>query len=360
MSDPHDDRQQDDRDDDVAVRREDPRDPVEEHEHDEQRLEDRREQPRQEVDRVRAGRGRRERGLAGDRASRRGRCRGSCPGRTPRRPGRCRTRSRIGASRARNGERRVTRWFSIRSADRVVAARVPGVTAADASGAHPAAAQQPVLAGSPARCSASTSVRTGSSTASMRRRRGRADERHPDRDPDASHDSDRPPSTPPERRTRRNAPTSASWSASTIAGRAMMRTSQPGWNEGAITLSASRMRRRTRFRMTAPPSRLPVASPNRVWSRSFRTNRPTSRGWRPRDAALRQPGEVARAGEHDEPQRVVTAPVGQAESCFRPLARRRREHSPPARRLHAGAEAVLLGAMSLLGLKCRLAHRDCP
>ena len=103
----------------------------------------------------------------------------------------------------------------------------------------------------------------------------------------------------------------------------MMRTSQPGWNEGAITLSASRIRRRTRFRTTAPPSRLPVASPNRVWSRSFRTNRPTSSGW-VRDAPLRQPGEVARAGEHDEPQRVVTAVAGQAERCFRPLARRPR------------------------------------
>ena len=43
---------------------------------------------------------------------------------------------------------------------------------------------------------------------------------------------------------------------------------------------------------------------------------------RPGDASLRQPGELARAGEHDESQRVVTAPAGQAESCFRPLVRR--------------------------------------
>ena len=50
----------------------------------------------------------------------------------------------------------------------------------------------------------------------------------------------------------------------TIDGRAMMRTSQPGWNEGAITLSASRSRRLTRFRTTAPPSLRPVESPNRV------------------------------------------------------------------------------------------------
>src|SRR5438093_1329256 len=58
----------------------------------------------------------------------------------------------------------------------------------------------------------------------------RADEPHTERHADLPHVSSRPPSTPPERRTRRNAPTSASWSASTIAGRAMMRTSQPGWN----------------------------------------------------------------------------------------------------------------------------------
>ena len=50
-----------------------------------------------------------------------------------------------------------------------------------------------------------------------------------------------------------------------------------------------------------------------------------------RDAALRQPGEVARAGEHDEAQRVVTALAGQAESFCRPLARRvESTRRPPA------------------------------
>ncbi len=59
----------------------------------------------------------------------------------------------------------------------------------------------------------------------------------------------------------------------------MIRTSQPGWNEGAITLSASRSRLRTRFRTTAPPSLRPVESPKRVTSRSVRRVRITSRGW---------------------------------------------------------------------------------
>jgi hypothetical protein len=58
----------------------------------------------------------------------------------------------------------------------------------------------------------------------------------------------------------------------------MMRTSQPGWNEGAITLSASRILRRTRLRTTAPPTRRPIANPNRVVSRSVRRNRPTRSG----------------------------------------------------------------------------------
>jgi hypothetical protein len=57
----------------------------------------------------------------------------------------------------------------------------------------------------------------------------------------------------------------------------MIRTSQPGWNEGAITLSASRSRLRTLFRTTAPPSLRPVESPKRVSPRSVRRTRTTSR-----------------------------------------------------------------------------------
>ena len=135
----------------------------------------------------------------------------------------------------------------------------------------------------------------------------------------------------PERRIRRSAPTSVSWSASTIAGRAMMRTSQPGWNEGAITLSASRSRRRTRLRTTAPPSARPVDSPNRVVSRSVRRNRAVEERVGPGGPASPERREVLRAGEHHEPRRVRAAPDGQAVSRFRPRARRAaRTRRPPA------------------------------
>jgi hypothetical protein len=59
----------------------------------------------------------------------------------------------------------------------------------------------------------------------------------------------------------------------------MIRTSQPGWNEGAITLSASRNRLRTLFRTTAPPSFRPVDRPKRVASRLVFRIRTTRRGW---------------------------------------------------------------------------------
>ena len=158
-----------------------------------------------------------------------------------------------------------------------------------------------------------------------------------------------PPSTPPRWRSRRSAPTNASWSDSTIAGLAMMRTSQPGWNEGAIALSASRSRRRTRFRTTAPPSFRPVDNPNRVVSRSVRRNRAARSGWDrmvPRPGAPRNPagGRASRAA---------------ADACRgRPSGRQPLPTAGPssgqdataAGRLHPGAEAVLLRAMALLGL----------
>jgi hypothetical protein len=59
----------------------------------------------------------------------------------------------------------------------------------------------------------------------------------------------------------------------------MIRTSHPGWNEGAIALSICRSLRRTRLRTTAPPSFRPVDRPNRVVSRSVRRMRATSSGW---------------------------------------------------------------------------------
>ena len=66
-------------------------------------------------------------------------------------------------------------------------------------------------------------------------------------------------------------------SAPMTGGRAMIRTSQPGWNEGAITLSASRSRLRTLFRTTAPPSLRPVDKPKRVSSRPVLRIRTTSK-----------------------------------------------------------------------------------
>src|SRR5262245_23379601 len=165
-----------------------------------------------------------------------------------------------------------------RSADRVIATRVPGMTAGDPLRTHPAALEQAVLHDRLLRVAGA-----GGLEPAARRHPGeqdpvQPDQAHPDRLVDAHQAAD-PPSAPPLVSERRNAPTSASWSAATIAGRAMMRTSQPGWNEGAITLSASRSRRLTRFRTTAPPSFRPVDRPKRVVSRSVRTNLTVNSGW---------------------------------------------------------------------------------
>ena len=74
-------------------------------------------------------------------------------------------------------------------------------------------------------------------------------------------------------------PASVSKSAPVAGDRAMIRTSQPGWNEGAITLRASRSLLRTLFRTTAPPSLRPVDIPKRVSSRPVLRIRITSREW---------------------------------------------------------------------------------
>src|SRR5215210_4882447 len=160
-------------------------------------------------------------------------------------------------------------------ANRVITAWVPGMASSDPSRAHPAALEEAVpldrLLGI---------ARAGRLEPARRGKESEHDAVEPDEpDPDALHVAVGPPSTPPRPSSRRNAPTSASWPASTTAGRAMMRTSQPGWNEGAITLSASRSRRLTRLRTTAPPSFRPVASPNRVVSRSVRRNRAARYVW---------------------------------------------------------------------------------
>lgn len=79
-------------------------------------------------------------------------------------------------------------------------------------------------------------------------------------------------------RRRRIASVKVRWSAPTIAGRAMISTSQPGRSAEPIALSASRSRRRTRFRTTADPSTRPVARPKRVAPRSVRRIRAASSG----------------------------------------------------------------------------------
>ena len=86
----------------------------------------------------------------------------------------------------------------------------------------------------------------------------------------------------------------------------MMSTSQPGWNEGTITLSASRRRRRTRLRTTAPPRFRPVDSPKRVVSRSVRRNLAARSGW----------------------DRVVPLPWSAAKSCGRESITSRGEFEP--------------------------------
>jgi hypothetical protein len=142
-------------------------------------------------------------------------------------------------------------------------------------GAHPAAADQAVF------LDRLLGVAGTRGLIAARRRQPAEDDSIEPNEPDADclHEVVGPPSTPPRVNSRRRVPTSASWSASTSGGRAMMRTSQPGWNEGAITLSASRSRRLTRLRTTAPPSLRPVDSPNRVVSRSVRRKRAMRSGW---------------------------------------------------------------------------------
>src|SRR4051794_20440298 len=177
-----------------------------------------------------------------------------------------------GRIRRRPGERVTGRTASL--ADRVIPTGVPWVTSGDPPGPHPAPLQQAILQDGLLRV-----VRTRRLEAARRREPREDDPVELYRpDPDLLHGTD-PPSTPPRTSVRCNAPTTASWSASTMPGRAMMRTSQPGWNEGAITLSASRSRRRTRFRTTALPNRRPVEIPKRVAERSVRRNRAESRGW---------------------------------------------------------------------------------
>jgi hypothetical protein len=164
---------------------------------------------------------------------------------------------------------------SLHLANRVVAARIPRVAAGDSTHSHPAPSKQAVLADR-----LFGILRTGRLEATDRWSPGKQTAIEPDEpDADRFHGTVRPPRTPPRRRRLCTAPVNASKSAEMTGGRAMIRTSQPGWNEGAITLSTSRSRLRTRFRTTAPPSFRPVDNPKRVTSRSVRRTRTTSRAW---------------------------------------------------------------------------------
>jgi len=162
------------------------------------------------------------------------------------------------------------------------------MAAPDTADPHPRSLEQPIPIDRFFRV-----ARTGRLVATARRHPPEENPVEPDEpDPDPFHVAVGPPSTPPRWRSRRSAPTKASWSDSTIAGRAMMRTSQPGWNEGAIALSTSRRRRRTRFRTTAPPSLRPVDNPNRVDSRSVRRNLAEKSGW---DRLVPEPWSAAKS-----------------------------------------------------------------
>ena len=160
------------------------------------------------------------------------------------------------------------------SGDRVKTTRIPRVAAGDSTHSHPAPSKQTVFADRLLGID-----RTGWLETTDRWSPGEQTAIEPDEpDADRLHGTVRPPRTPPRRRRLCTASVNTSKSAEMTGARAMIRTSQPGWNEGAITLSASRSRRRIRFRTTAPPSLRPVENPKRVSSKSVRRIRTTSRG----------------------------------------------------------------------------------
>jgi len=160
------------------------------------------------------------------------------------------------------------------SAHRVVATATPRVAASDSTHSHPAPSKQTVLGDGLLGVE-----RAGRLITTDRRAPGKQAAVEPDEpDADRFHVTVFSPRTPPRRRRLCRTPVSVWKSAPTTGDRAMIRTSQPGWNEGAITLSASRSRLRTRFRTTAPPSLRPVDRPKRVSPRPVLRIRTTRRG----------------------------------------------------------------------------------
>src|SRR5690348_7328740 len=135
------------------------------------------------------------------------------------------TSVRMGTRRTATVRRRgAITWSSGASANRVVAARMAGMTASDPTGAHPAAADEAVSLDRLLRV-----ARARGLVPTARRQPREGDPVEPDEpDPDRLHDPASPPRTPPRRRRRRSVSTRVRWSAWTIAGRATIRTSQPG------------------------------------------------------------------------------------------------------------------------------------
>lgn len=240
----------------------------------------------------------------------------------------------------------------MRSAHRVVAAGMPGAAPRDAAHAQPAAPEQPValdgLLGVPRAAGLEAA------------RRWQPCEQHPIEMDEPDADPLHPLSDPravlvSSNRTRPSR--NSAYPAPALAGRQMTRMSQPppsGWVQAR---RISRTRRRTRFRTTADPIVRPVEMANRSRDRPLARLRTEHHRWcrvRPprwrasrsrfvRSISNRRPGATAsRAPSGGELPPALGTPG--------------REHASTTLGLHACAEPVLLGTMSLLGLIRLLRH----
>ena len=162
--------------------------------------------------------------------------------------------------------------------------------------------------------------------------------------------------TPPRARSRRSAAPIARWSAPTIAGRAITSTSQPGRSDGSIDRidlakpasnavpDDGRAERPTRRQAESRRPELGPEDPS--GEERVRPDRPSL--LERREVLGRRASRAATAGRARPSDRQTFPTAGPA--C--------RQDAASARRLHSGAEAVFLGAMSLLGL-VGLLHRAC-